>query len=127
MIVIVDDEAYVRTFVRCHLEHAGCEVVEAANGPEALSHIAALQRDVELLICDINMPCMDGIELAGSARSANPSLPILLVSGRFNDKAERFMSQNPSVYRLDKPFNPRQLRAKIVGILGISSPAAGES
>ena len=80
-ILVVDDDALVREVTVAILADAGHVVHEAADGLSALAHLDQAGPP-DLLITDINMPRMDGLELAGEVRGRWPSLPVLLVTGR---------------------------------------------
>ena len=112
-ILVVDDEAFVRYTVADEFEHAGCSVVEAADGAEALTALAAGDA-FDLMVTDIRMPGFDGWTLAERARELWPALPVLYVSG-FSGVDPRPV---PGGEFLSKPFLPAQLRgaaAKLVG------------
>lgn len=83
-VLIVDDEFFVRALASEVLESIGCEVTEAPDGTHAL---AALEQDprIGVLISDINMPGMDGYELAYKARRLRQGLRVLLISGEQAD------------------------------------------
>lgn len=111
-VLVVDDEAFVRYTVADELEHAGCSVVEAADGAEALDVLAAGD-PFDLMVTDIRMPGFDGWTLAERARELRPGLPVLYVSG-FSGVDPRPV---PGGEFLSKPFLPAQLRgaaAKLV-------------
>lgn len=80
-ILVVDDDAMVREATVWMLADAGHAVHEAADGMEALAYLVN-EGPVDLLITDINMPRMDGLELAQQTKARWPGLPVLLVSGR---------------------------------------------
>ncbi|WP_246767790.1 response regulator [Bradyrhizobium sp. CCBAU 53340] len=79
--MVVDDDAGVLDVIASMLEELGCEVVAAQSGPEALE-LLAQNESISILITDINMPGMDGHELAELARRARPNLKVLQLSGR---------------------------------------------
>src|SRR5689334_6226471 len=81
VVLIVDDDTDVLDVVESMLQELGCEVVSAQNGAEALEQLARNER-ISILITDINMPGMDGHELAERARRARPGLRVLQLSGR---------------------------------------------
>lgn len=83
-VLIVDDEFLVRALASEMLESIGCEVTEARDGTHAL---AALEQNprIGVLISDINMPGMDGYELADKARRLRQGLRVLLISGEHAD------------------------------------------
>ncbi|MGX4769458.1 response regulator [Bradyrhizobium guangdongense] len=77
----MDDDADVRDVITSMLEDLGCEVVCAAGGPEALQ-LLARDEAISILITDINMPGMDGHELAERALRIRSTLKVLQLSGR---------------------------------------------
>lgn len=78
-ILVVDDDDLVRATLRQMLENAGHEVLEAANGRLALESIE--NREIDLVIADIIMPEMDGIETIQELRRKAPDLRIIAISG----------------------------------------------
>jgi two-component system nitrogen regulation response regulator NtrX len=78
-ILVVDDEADIRSSLRRILEYEGLALDEAASGPEALERAAAGEPDAVLL--DIKMPHMDGLEVLAELRRRHPELPVVMVSG----------------------------------------------
>ncbi len=81
-VLIVDDSKYIRTLVRLILEGAGYDVALAADGSEALAHLA--DQGADILVADVDMPTMNGFELTETIRRSerHSSLPIVLVTGR---------------------------------------------
>jgi CheY-like chemotaxis protein len=77
-ILVVDDEHLVRWSVCRFLEGEGYIAVEASSGPEALQVL--LNEDIRILITDLMMPGMDGLELIRRARALNPELTILVIT-----------------------------------------------
>ena len=80
-ILVVDDDALVREVTAWMLADAGHHVHEASDGVAALDFLMNAG-PVDLMITDINMPRMDGLELVERAKARWPALPVLLVSGR---------------------------------------------
>src|SRR5690349_20014223 len=81
LVLVVDDDPAVLEVITEMLEDLGCEVTSAAAGSDALDKLSKNER-ISILITDINMPEMDGHELAERARRIRPSLKILQLSGR---------------------------------------------
>lgn len=81
IVLVVDDDPSVLDVIADMLEDIGCEVVTARSGAEALDQLNQNQR-ITILITDINMPGMDGHELAERAKRVKPELRILQLSGR---------------------------------------------
>ena len=78
-ILIVDDEEVIRSTLKDILEYEDYETEEAANGNEGLEMILA--NDYDVVLCDIKMPGMDGLELLGKAMAAKPETPFIMISG----------------------------------------------
>jgi CheY-like chemotaxis protein len=84
VVLVVDDEPLVLDVTAAMLEDLGCEVVTAGGGNEALEMLASNRR-IEILITDINMPGMDGCELAEAAVQMRDKLKVIVLSGRERD------------------------------------------
>jgi len=80
-VLVVDDDPAVLDVIIGMLEDLGCEVISAQNGPEALDQLGQNQ-EISILMTDINMPGMDGHELAELAKRIRPELKVLQLSGR---------------------------------------------
>lgn len=80
-VLVVDDDPGVLDVIVGMLEDLGCQVISAHSGPDALDQLRQKQ-DISILITDINMPGMDGHELAELARRDRPELKVLQLSGR---------------------------------------------
>jgi two-component system cell cycle response regulator CpdR len=80
-VLLVDDDAAVLDVVASMLEDIGCRVIRASSGPEALK-ILDSNDQISILLTDINMPGMDGHELAERATRIRPTLKVLQLSGR---------------------------------------------
>jgi CheY-like chemotaxis protein len=80
-VLVVDDDPAVLDVIVGMLEDLGCQVISAQNGPDALDQLRQ-NPDISILITDINMPGMDGHELAELASRVRPELKVLQLSGR---------------------------------------------
>ena len=109
--LLVDDEELVRMSTADMLNDFGFEVIEAGSAEEALSLIKS-GKVPDLLVTDHLMPGMSGADLAREARSLNPELPVLLVSGYAD--AEGIA---PDLPRLTKPFRNADLAASLTALL----------
>jgi two-component system chemotaxis response regulator CheY len=116
-ILAVDDSASMRQMVSFTLKGAGYEVVEAADGVEALT--IAKSRSVNLVITDVNMPNMDGISLIRELRSL-PSYkftPLLMLTTESSaDKKQQGKAAGATGW-IVKPFNPEQLLNTVKKVL----------
>src|SRR5260370_40108182 len=112
-ILVVDDEAMMRKVVGRGLTAAGCTVVYAADGEEALARLSEALPD--LVISDVTMPRMDGFELVKRIRSqtATKALPVILLTGRDDtEDVVAGMGLGADDY-LVKPFALRELLARV--------------
>jgi signal transduction histidine kinase len=115
-VLLVDDEVPLRRLLSSMLKECGYNVVEASNGADALKMIAAQNLSFRLLISDIVMPQMSGIELAQRIRSRAPDVHVLFLSGYANETLEEFKMS--STWFLQKPFTSKSFVDKVVEILG---------
>ncbi len=128
-ILIVDDEPAVQTTIRLLLERAGHRVTVAGDGHSALALFAASRFD--LLILDIFMPGMDGLETMRSIRAQQPAIPIIVISGRLitpgADAEPDFLKMATrlgAVTGLQKPFRPDALLAAVNSCLTSAQPSS---
>jgi two-component system, cell cycle sensor histidine kinase and response regulator CckA len=131
-ILVVDDTVEVRSLVSRILVGRGYQVVEAENGIQALSECETLRGDIDLLVTDVKMPGMDGLELADAVTRNYPAVRVLLVSGQ----CEEVELQHHVIERhfefLSKPFMPNVLVDRVEQMLkaprrppGSAGPAGG--
>lgn len=107
-VLVVDDDASMRTLLTLVLEQLDCAVVAAADGPSALQ--AARADELDLAIVDFRMPGMTGLDVAGVLRARAPQLPIVLVSGDVH-AIDLAAAREVGVSRfLAKPFNLRDIQ-----------------
>lgn len=78
-ILIIDDERSIRSTLKEILEYEKYEIIEAADGAEGLQLLK--KEDVDLVMCDIKMPKMDGMEVLSAAAEIKPDLPFIMISG----------------------------------------------
>ena len=118
-ILLVEDEAPVRTVTRQLLERNGYTVLEAADGPTALSMLDGngAGTHVDLLLTDVVMPGMSGRELAEHLRKSRPKLRVLFMSGYTDDAVVRHGMLEPGLAYLEKPFRPPALLRKVREVL----------
>src|SRR5438093_11960504 len=83
-ILVVEDEDYIRTLVEAMLRKVGYDVVLAGSGKEAVE--LCQEKTFDLVITDLSMPDMDGLELIRSLRRSHGDLPILAISGAFSGR-----------------------------------------
>ncbi len=116
-ILIVDDDAQIIRLIRSYLEEAGFSVLTADDGDTALHAIR--QDRPDLVVLDIMLPGMDGLELTRTLRGDKhlSAIPILLLTARVDD-ADRILGLELGADDyLTKPFNPREVVARVRAIL----------
>lgn len=116
-VLIADDEEPVRRVASRLLVRNGYEVLEAANGAEALRMLVAGDGKIDILVSDIIMPEMGGLELARRVATDFPGLPVLLISG-YSDSHELGQSIPAELDLLQKPFSGTELTAAVAHCLG---------
>jgi two-component system cell cycle sensor histidine kinase/response regulator CckA len=118
-ILVAEDEPSVRDLILTTLRRNGFSALSAADGREAMQLIEVAGRRIDLVVSDVVMPGIDGVELAKLARATRPSLPIILMSG-YGQWQLPPDSGLGDVHRLEKPFTARQLTSAIQVALGRS-------
>lgn len=114
-ILLAEDDASLRNFLARALERAGHDVVTVENGSDAYDRLAG--GEFELLIADIVMPGLDGIELARRAGTENPALRIVLITGF---AAMALQARDADIGRtrvLSKPVHLRELVDQVDEVL----------
>ncbi|MCY3835219.1 MAG: response regulator transcription factor [Anaerolineaceae bacterium] len=118
-VLIVDDDPNIVELVRLYLDHEGFEAIPVTNGAEALA--VAEREAIDLVVLDLMLPVVDGWQVCQRIRSlsdpAKADLPILMLTAR-NEEIDRIvgLEMGADDY-LSKPFNPRELVARIRAIL----------
>lgn len=115
LILLVDDDSDVRAVAAAMLETAGYEILEAGSGDSALNCLERERGRIVLMIADIAMPGMNGIDLAHAAQRLRPDLPVLFVTG-FAGAALPVEEFGPDLL-LRKPFRAAELIARVGAVL----------
>ena len=114
LILLVDDEESIRTMLRVTLQRHGYQVVEASNGSEAIALFQEHESTLALVLSDVIMPEMDGVELARRLAERRPSLPILFISGSCDTIPDKLGRHGC----IRKPFTPDQVKEHVLPVLG---------
>jgi len=122
-ILVVEDEANIASFVAMYLKKAGFEVTVARNGTEALAKTGA--EAPSLIILDLMLPDLDGIEVCRRIRQRS-DIPILMLTARDDDVDKIIGLEVGADDYLTKPFNPRELVARVKSILRRATPRRRE-
>jgi len=112
VILVAEDDVMVLNIVRVTLEREGYFVLTAESGEEALVLSRAYPGEVHLLLTDVCMPKMSGIQAAKRMIAERPGMCVLLISGTFDE-------DNPGFPLLPKPFGIAQLSDTVKGLLPV--------
>ena len=122
-ILVVDDESRMRKLVKDFLTRKNFQVLEAANGEEAMD-IFYREKDINLIILDVMMPKMDGWEVCREIRKTS-KVPIIMLTARSDERDELLGFELGVDEYISKPFSPKILVARVEAILrrtGQSNP-----
>jgi two-component system KDP operon response regulator KdpE len=109
-VLVVEDEAHMRSFLRTTLLHNGYEVVEAATGASAMQALRA--GGIDLVLLDLGLPDIDGVEVASRVRE-HGSMPVIVISARDREETKiEALDRGASDY-VTKPFGAGELLARI--------------
>ena len=115
LILLVDDEASIRQLAQMYLERDGFRVETASDGFAALAQTDRLQP--ALIVLDLMLPGLDGLEVCRTLRAANNPVAILMLTARDDDVDKIVGLEMGADDYLTKPFNPRELVARVKAIL----------
>ena len=123
-VLAVEDDPAIRELMRIHLALTGLEVVEVADGREALERARA--EPFDLIVLDIMLPTLDGITVCRAIRSdgANRATPILMVTARDTEADTVIGLESGADDYLAKPFGIREFVARVGAVLRRTRPAA---
>jgi DNA-binding NtrC family response regulator len=111
-VLVVDDEPMIRWFAARVLREEGFGVHEATDGAEALEVICAGIAAIDVVLSDIVMPRMNGVQLLQSLSTLRPDLPVILMSGYGTAQLAELGIASPCGV-LGKPFSPEALVAEV--------------
>lgn len=113
-ILIVDDETEIRELLKIYLKNHGYNTFDASNGIEALSILK--DDDIDLILVDIMMPKLDGIEFVKRVRK-DSTIPIIFLSAKSEDLDKIFGLQIGADDYIAKPFNPLEVVSRVQALL----------
>jgi DNA-binding NtrC family response regulator len=114
-ILIVDDEEFVRYSFKKHFKDPGYQISEAANGLEALSQIKSVEPD--LVLMDIEMPGLSGLETIQRVKAAHPMLPVIIMTAYGTTERVIAAMKYGAFEYLEKPFDVARLKTTILEAL----------
>jgi DNA-binding response OmpR family regulator len=115
-VLVVDDDPQVVRLLRVNLELEGYDVVSASDGNEALAAVAS--EDPDLVVCDVMMPGMDGVEVVRRLRADNVTLPVVMLSAKAMRSDMRAGLDAGANEYVTKPFDPTELIDVVDRLLG---------
>ena len=121
--LIVDDSSFIREYLKHLLDRMGVACEEAVNGSDALTVLAARQ-EFDLMLLDVNMPVMNGLECVKALREAKlgPTMKVMMVTTEADHTFITSALDNGADEFLMKPFTPESLREKML-LLGFAAAA----
>ena len=119
-ILLAEDDQAMRTYLARALENAGYDVLAVDRGTEALPYLESQHFD--LLLSDIVMPEMDGIELAQRCAEVSPMTKVMFITG-FSAVSLRASREAPHAKVLSKPFHLRDIVMEVQRVFGLSEHA----
>ncbi len=111
-VMLVEDEAPVRSFASRALKLRGYRVIEAESAEDAMALLTNGGENIDVLVSDVVMPGMDGPTFAGKARQLRPNLRVIFISGYAEDSFRRNLVDTDFLF-LSKPFSLNELTAKV--------------
>lgn len=106
-VLLVDDDPAILQTIGDLLTHMGCVVLTAQNGEEALNLFR--EHPLDLLLSDVRMPVMDGLQLLSAVKDIDPAVPVVLLSGYDETEIVVEALRQGAEYFLAKPFSPQEL------------------
>jgi DNA-binding response OmpR family regulator len=123
-VLVVDDEAAQREFMRGILQHESFGVLEAADFQEALAVQRNHPGEIQLLVIDLRLPGGNGYDLSQALLAREPHLKALFVSGQAGAELRKFLGVGvPEVHFLRKPFQPAELIEHVRAVLASADPS----
>ena len=116
-VLLVDDEAEIRSTAGAQLKRMGFEVLEATDGREALGEVERHGGDLKFVILDLSMPRMDGAEALARIRERHPDLRVILSSGFDPKQRTPELLQQPNTWFLPKPYRLSDLRKMVSEVM----------
>ena len=114
-VLVVEDDDAVRALTSRVLRDAGFRVLEASSGDAAVAHMGEQGRDIAVVVSDVTMPGMDGVQTLHALRALRNDLPCLFVTGYAYEEARLRAIDHVTV--LGKPFVPASLVAGVHAML----------
>ena len=124
-VMVLEDEASIRSFIVINLRRAGYEVVEAETGEEALDKLHA-NPDTLVALLDVMLPGIDGFEVCRRIRATNPRIGIIMLTARSQEMDKVTGLMNGADDYVTKPFSPAELTARVDALIRRSGGTSHE-
>jgi len=121
-ILLAEDDETMRRYLAAALRRAGHHVTAVGDGVKALQRVGEIETD--LLLADVVMPGMDGVELARRAADRRPGLKVMFITGFAAVALNARQRQSTGTRVLSKPFHLRELVAEVDAMLEMELPAS---
>lgn len=122
LVLVIDDEEYIREAAYEILEGSGYRVVTAQNGRQGVEVFEERQREISAIITDLMMPEMDGVTAIRQLRAISPHVPIVAASGMTSGKVRESLDAGANLF-ISKPFTAEKLLSSLQNVLQASSTA----
>ena len=123
-ILVIDDSETIRQQVKQALAATGYEIIEAVDGIDGLEKLRAVT-DLDIALCDVNMPRMNGLDMIAEVQRSGPKIPILMLTTEGQPSLIRRARESGAKGWIVKPFKPELLVAAVTKL--IEAPAAAAS
>ena len=124
-VLVIDDDPFIVRLIRAKIEQLGHEVITAADGEDGIT--AAIEADPDLVLLDLMMPRINGLEVCHALREKETvrHIPIVMLTGKGQEQdIEQGFAAGATEY-LVKPFSPRELQARVRALIGQTAQVAG--
>lgn len=119
-VLVVDDSAVMRKMIARLIREAGIDVAEAMEAGDGWQGLALAKESVpDLILCDINMPTMDGLEFLRAVKSSTEAklVPVVMITTEGSEARMAEAERDGAAGYVRKPFNAEQLRAQLLPLL----------
>jgi CheY-like chemotaxis protein len=123
LVLIAEDDERVRSLTERILRQAGYTTLSASNGEEALQRFEEHADEIAVVVLDMIMPRMDGVEIRETIRSRRPDVPIVFCSGYTSNLLENDLLLDPDTNFLRKPYAASELLATLQAAVERKPPA----
>lgn len=114
-VLLIEDEESIAGMLQGFFERAGYQLIHAATGEEGLQRLA--ERPVKVVLLDLNLPGIDGIEVCRRIRAAESDVPVIMLTARDTEVDKVVGLEMGADDYVTKPFSPRELLARVKAVL----------